>query len=464
VLVVDIDIAALMTPPLLKKAVIRHVDQLARDYDLILIPGASNAAGFSALARELNVEIALGPKQAYDLGLVLAALDESRLSLKEPADYIILNQRNKDAFKLLNQLELSAAFNFMIRDLKIGGNSRMKVLAEIIDAPFVDAKSKALQHIQNGADIIDIGIPAGTTEREVTRTFAEVSQVTGPRNIATSVDSLEPELICAGINAGAELALSFTRENASEIGALLAKRDIATVVLPDDGDVCATVALARDYGIKKIIADPVLYPLGSGAVDSLVEYHRVRSHSSVPLFLGVGNIVELMEADSVGANALLAGFAMELGVSILFTPEHSDKTKGSVRELKIATQMMQLAHYRQGSPKDLGIDLLVLKERRRRPEYPVPAGRVLYAKDFEHPKWTPDPLGNFVIGLKDNAVFARHDTGITIEGDSAETILDAILELGLVSTAAHAGYLGRELKQAEIALRLGRSYTQDDTF
>jgi dihydropteroate synthase-like protein len=464
VLVVDIDIAALMTPPLLKRALIEHENQLARDYDLILIPGASNATNFSALASELNVEIALGPKQAYDLGLVLAALDESRLSLEEPADHIILNERKKDAFKLLDQLELSATFDFLIRDRKIGGNSRMKVLAEIIDAPFVDAKSKALQHIRNGADIIDIGIPVGTTEREVTRTFAEVTQVTEPRKIATSVDSLDPELICAGINAGAELVLSFTPENASEIGALLAKRDIATVALPDDGDVCSTVALARSYGIKRIIADPVLYPLGSGAVDSLVEYHRVRSRSRVPLFLGVGNIVELIEADSVGANALLAGFAMELGVGILFTPEHSDKAKGSVKELKIATQMMQLAQYRQGSPKDLGIDLLVLKERRRRPEYPVTAARVLYAKDFEHAKWTPDPLGNVVIGLKDNAIFARHDTGITIEGDSAEAILDAIFELGLVSTTAHAGYLGRQLKQAEIALMLGRSYSQDDAF
>ena len=76
----------------------------------------------------------------------------------------------------------------------------------------------------------------------------------------------------------------------------------------------------------------------------------------------------------------------------------------------------------------------------------------------------PDPTGNFVIGIKDGAIFARHDTGTTIQGDSAERILDAIFELELVSTAPHAGYLGRELKQAEIALKLGRSYAQDDTF
>jgi dihydropteroate synthase-like protein len=171
-----------------------------------------------------------------------------------------------------------------------------------------------------------------------------------------------------------------------------------------------------------------------------------------------------MEADSVGANALLAGLAMELGVSILFTPEHSDKARGSVRELKTAAQMMQLAQFKGGPPKDLGIDLLRLKERRSRPEYVVTSRNVFNAKDFDPEIFTPDPQGNFVIGIKDGLIYARHDTGTTIQGDSAEMILNAIFELELVSSTAHAGYLGRELKQAEIALKLGRSYAQDDTF
>jgi dihydropteroate synthase-like protein len=464
VLVLDIDIAALMTPSLLQKAYIEHVRQLAHTYDVVLIPGSSNTTGFGALADELNVNIVLGPKQAYDLSLVLSSIDDSPLSLSEPADHLILEKRKNDALGLLTELERSAACDFKIRDQKIGGNSRMKVLAEIIDAPFVDAKRIAQQHIRNGADIIDIGIPAGTTEHEVRQTFADVNEVTNPHNVATSVDSLDPALICAGIDSGAELVLSFTADNAREIGALIAKKNIAAVVLPHNGDVCSSVALARSYHIRKIIADPVLYPIGVGAADSLAEYRRVRALSRVPLFLGVGNIVELMEADSVGANALLAGLAMELGVSILFTPEHSDKAKGSVRELKIAAQMMQLTQFKKGAPKDLGIDLLMLKERRRRPEYAVASGHIFDAKTFDPAKWMPDPTGNFVIGIKDGAIFARHDTGTTIRGDSAERILDAIFELELVSTAPHAGYLGRELKQAEIALKLGRSYAQDDTF
>jgi dihydropteroate synthase-like protein len=464
VLVLDVEIAALMTPSLLREAYVEFARRQGHKHDLILIPGAANPANFGALGDELSVNIVLGPKQAYDLGLVLKSLDQSVLSLNEPADRIIREKRRSDALNLLTQLERSAAYDFKIRDLKIGGNSRMKVLGEIIDAPVADAKRIGLQHLRNGADIIDVGIPLGTAKREVSRTFAEVSAVTGEYNVPLSIDSLDPELICAGIESGADLVLSFTAENAAEIGPTVARKDLAVVVLPENGDVCSTMALARTFGISKIIADPVLYPIGSGASDSLAEYRRVRSVSNVPLFLGVGNIVELMEADSIGANALLAGLAMELGVGVLFTPEHSDKAKGSVKELKTAAQMMQLAQHRKSPPKDLGIDLLVLKERGRRPEYQITSKNVLDAEDFDTAKWAPDPSGNFVIGVKEGMIVARHDTGTAVQGISAKRILDAIFELELVSTASHAAYLGRELKKAEIALKLGRSYAQDDTF
>jgi dihydropteroate synthase len=135
-----------------------------------------------------------------------------------------------------------------------------------------------------------------------------------------------------------------------------------------------------------------------------------------------------------------------------------------VGELKTAAQMMQLAQFKKGLPKDLGIDLLKLKERKRRPEYIVTSRNVFDANDFDPEIFTPDPSGNFVIGIKDGIIYARHDSGTAIQGDSAERILTAIFKLELVSTAAHAGYLGRELKQAEIALKMGRSYAQDDSF
>jgi len=194
VLILDIDVAALMTPPLLKKAYVEHIKKLAREYDMILIPGSSNAAGFRSLAEELNTNIVLGPKQAYDLSLVLDSLDDSQLSLNEPADRIILEKRKNDALQLLIKLEKSATYDFKIRDKKIGGNSRMKVIAEIIDAPFVDSKHIAERHIRNGADIIDVGIPAGTTEKEQEeKSLAVTKRLTGTKQ-SMSVKELIDEV------------------------------------------------------------------------------------------------------------------------------------------------------------------------------------------------------------------------------------------------------------------------------
>ena len=51
---------------------------------------------------------------------------------------------------------------------------------------------------------------------------------------------------------------------------------------------------------------------------------------------------------------------------------------------------------------------------------------------------------------------------ITVAGRNARDILNTLIERGLVSRLDHAGYLGRELERAEIALRLKRSYVQDE--
>lgn len=48
-----------------------------------------------------------------------------------------------------------------------------------------------------------------------------------------------------------------------------------------------------------------------------------------------------------------------------------------------------------------------------------------------------------------------------IVGKKAENIIGTIVRLGLVKGLYHSAYLGKELKKAEIALRLGKDYEQD---
>jgi dihydropteroate synthase-like protein len=156
-----------------------------------------------------------------------------------------------------------------------------------------------------------------------------------------------------------------------------------------------------------------------------------------------------------------------VGASILFTPEYSNKTQGSISELKRASQMMMLAKERESSPKDLGIDLIEIKEKRRRTDSIMPSS---FFNAEKSKMWTVDPKGSIRIsiipdkfGMKDGNILAEHDS-VSIVGKTAREVMDTILKMELVSRIEHAAYLGQELKKAELALKLGRSYAQDDEF
>jgi dihydropteroate synthase-like protein len=219
------------------------------------------------------------------------------------------------------------------------------------------------------------------------------------------------------------------------------------------------------------LADLILEP--SDVLESFIAFRQFADRNpNVPLFVGVSNVTELMDADSVGVNALLARLSSEVGASILLATEKSDKAKGTVGEEVAAAKMMFLAKKRCSVPKDLGVDLLLLKDKRNREE--------LYDKAFEKnvrviaaekPDLTElDALGSFTIVVDriNGYVVALHYSLAKMEkpdkiikGKTADAIYSKIIELGLVSREDHVAYLGSELAKAEIALRTGKEYIQD---
>jgi dihydropteroate synthase len=50
-----------------------------------------------------------------------------------------------------------------------------------------------------------------------------------------------------------------------------------------------------------------------------------------------------------------------------------------------------------------------------------------------------------------------------IKGKTAESVYRKVIELGVLKRPDHAAYLGSELSKAEIALKIGKSYVQDDS-
>lgn len=155
---------------------------------------------------------------------------------------------------------------------------------------------------------------------------------------------------------------------------------------------------------------------------------------------------------------------MELGASILFTPEESGKTIGSVKELAVSSKMMFLAKMRGSIPKDLGINLIVFKDKRRGELIPDQV-EVPEIEGIAEYKFTQDPAGSFKINIVHGRIMAVHyqkmQPTMLIYGQTAKAIYDEIINRKLVSRIEHAAYLGQELQKAEDALKFGKNYVQD---
>jgi dihydropteroate synthase-like protein len=445
-IVVTGEIASFLTPHRLRELLSRH------RYDVVIVSGMCTAS-FDGVERETGVPVYRGPRHAADLGLILPALPSLTLSRTIPADEFLSANKAKEALHRIGERENSAGSDFMIRGMKVGGGSRMKVLAEIMDAHNRgDVPETVERYFTEGADIVDLGFGFDATPADVRRVFSGLAGIDRP----LAADTQDPDLIRAAL-CRADIILSLQEENIPKVAKDIAKAGAAAVVVPGRNTLAKNIAMARRAGLRRIIADPLLQPVGSRLVASLKNFKKSR----YPLFFGAGNVVELLDADSVGLNALLAGMAMEIGASVIFTSEHSDKTQGSIHEMRRATEMMALATDRP-YPKDLGIDLLVLKEKRLRREPPLAYDTIITAQDMPD-KIEYDPKGNFRIGIEGRNIVAVIN-GNAVQGTRWQDVLHTILLHHEVSLLDHAGYLGRELYKAELAIRYGRSFEQDGEF
>lgn len=440
------EIASFLTPKALRNIL------LSGSYDLVITSGMCTAS-FQEVEEETNVPIYRGPRHAADLRMVLSLFGSIPLSRNVPADDLITQVRKEEAILKLHAREEEAGAAFALRGVKIGGESRMKVLAEIMDAhrrPCI--RDDVIRLFTQGADIVDLGFGFDATASDVSRVFSLIEDISGP----LAIDSQNPDLIGAALFR-ADLVLSLHHDNIEEAGPLLVAQGIAAVIVPSGSTVQEAINEAETMGITKIIADPLLQPAGSGLVRSLAGFHDI----SRPVFFGAGNVTELIDADSPGVNALLAAMAHELHAAVIFCSEHSDKTRGAVSEMRRATEMMHLCGERP-YPKDLGIDLLCIKEKRRRREPPLEYHTLIQA-ELMPDTLEYDPRGNFRIGIEDEWIVAVRN-GTAIRGRRWQDVLNTIIKSDGVSLLDHAGYLGRELYKAELAIRFGRSFEQDGPF
>ena len=486
-LALKIAVAAFLTPKTIAKAL---KNQEMSSFNLILVPGLTRG-DTSLIAQTTGIPTFKGPRYAADLPIILNSLCEVQLSTTVPADDLLREKLQQQALQEIERTEknsnelLKKPGNMLIGNLAIGKDFPMRVLAEIVDAVQMDKKTiqqTAKRFVEAGADLIDVGMVAGESQPERAKLMVQwVKQVV---DVPVSIDTLDPAEIKAAVDAGAELVLSGDAGNIEEIAPFV--KEVTVVVIPTNqrqgffpkkpservSYLEELISKAHELGVKRCLADLILEP--TDILESFLAYREfAQKNPEVPLFVGVSNITELMDADSVGVNALLARLSSEVGGSILLATEKSPKAKGTVAEEVKAAKMMFLAKKRNSVPKDLGIDLLILKDKRI---YEEPYDKKLEtnAKVIEAGnKLEPvilDSAGMFKIYVdRDNqCLVALHYTSNELEkpkrifkGKTAEAVYTKIVTFGLVSQLDHAAYLGIELSKAEIALKTGKEYVQD---
>jgi dihydropteroate synthase-like protein len=499
--VLPVSVAALITPEFISREL---KDENLSDYDLIVVPGMIRG-DMSIIEKTAGIPVFKGTKYASDIPVLLEALGRVELSKVDAADSILAEHLQQKSIVMLQEAEhqdqsvAKKPWNMIIgkdagSQLFVGRDYPMRVVAEILDAPNLSDEellSKANHYAESGAQVIDIGMLAGEPKPDDVRRILMLLK--RKLKVPISIDSLNPEDIEAALRSGIDMVLSIDSQNVDKINYPSNLSDIAVVVIPDrlgskenateDKSVRDRVASleenmkrASEVGFKKIIADPIMDPIVfPGIVASIIASHKFsESLPNMPLMFGIGNITELIDADSVGVNATIAGIAQELNASLLLTTEGSTKTIGAVKELATSCNIMYLAKRRNTPPKDLGIDLLRLKEKSRRDvpyDRSVEKQKQLRLLEAKHgPEPITDPKGFFKINIDHDGkgIVLSHFKGETetldvlVRGSEPLEIRDTVIKLGLVSTLEHAYYLGAEIEKAYIALRINRSYYQDE--
>tara|TARA_Y100000768_G_scaffold118687_1_gene87684 strand:- start:650 stop:2062 length:1413 start_codon:yes stop_codon:yes gene_type:complete len=322
-----------------------------------------------------------------------------------------------------------------------------KIIGEITEAPNMAIEeiiTQANKYKNDGADIIDIGCLPSTEFPHLSETVQELKR----NNFMVSVDSLNPDDLLKGANAGADFLLSLQEKTIWIIDEV----ESIPVIIPDYPDEEEKFYKLIDRLIsenKNFIADSILEPINFGFTDSIVRYQRLRKiYPDIEIMMGIGNLTELTHADTAGMNALLFGIASELDIGYALCTQVSEHCNKAIIEGNFARRIMHTTKNYNMPPKDISNKLLHLHERK-----PFP-----YTTDELKDIWSNVKDKNYRIYVNEEGIHVFNNKNFYTETDAAEFYQ----YLDIKNDDGHAYYLGMELERAQIAFQLGKRYDQDE--
>ena len=323
----------------------------------------------------------------------------------------------------------------------------VQIFAEIVDAPNMSIEeivSRAQIYQQDGANVIDVGCLPGTSFPHL----AESVQALKAEKFKVSIDSLAPQELITGANAGADYLLSLDEKSlwvTEEVDAI----PILIGSPPNDAKSLYRAVHTLLKQNKPFVADSILDPIHFGFTESVVRYRNLRNRfPDVDLLMGIGNLTELTHADSAGTNALLAGMMSELGIQYLLVTEVSGHCRRAVREADLARRIMHASKIDNVPPKGYDNGLMGLHECA---PFPYTAEEIQeFAEQIKDP--------NYRVQVSAKGIHTYNRDGISTATDPYEIYP----HLDMEDDSGHAFYLGVEHARAQIAWQLGKRYEQDE--
>lgn len=408
IVVPGIQVAALLHVNLLRKRL-----TVAPHVDLVVVPGWCQGS-LDELTQQFGKPFVAGPKDLYDL----------------PEFFGVGKRRTADLSRY-----------------------SIQILAEINHAtrmPLKDIIAEASRFRSSGADMIDVGGVAGESSPRI----GEIVRVLNEEGHRVSVDSFDRDEVTAAVSAGAELILSCNHSNLNWVSQM----GVEVVAVPDTPqDLESLDRLIESLTDLKVPfrIDPILEPIGMGFTASLQRYMDVRKKYPVlPMMMGIGNVTELTEVDSAGVNMILAAICEELGIQSVLTTQVINWCRSAVAEFNSARRLVHHAISTGTLPKHVDSSLVILRDSR------------LHGKSSEALTSLADALtdANFRIFAEQNELHLMNRHGHW-HGTDPFAIMSQAMDAQLAAEqpidASHAFYLGYELARAQVALHLGKQYTQD---
>ncbi len=468
VLALPVKVAAMMNSEYLARTLPQYREAL-RDVDIVIVPGFTEG-DLTVLKSLLGIPVVKGTYYAHDIPLLVELLARGvELSPVNPADEVLESVRARVEEEALNEALFKASSDFYF---KIGGLPVSRHYPLVLLELYVDKECELeLGEPVKYADIVLAGFPLEFDKNTALRVLKSIrDKIDKP----VGIDTVDLELIKEAYEF-VDIINGVYCGNIERVLEMNFLREKPLVVICSEGSASErvellerTVASLKNKGFEKVIVDPVLNPPLSGLIESLEAYVMLRKAlPGTPLLMGVGNITELVDVDSVGVNALLAFMGVEIGVELYLTTEASVKTRGATRELKRALEMAVIARELGKPPKDMTRNLLVTKSKKKSAVTLPRAGIVV--KATERSPLRLDPKGYFRVSVDhekgeivvQHYLYDHEEPTIEIRGKDPYVILGEIEKRELISLPRHYFYLGSELTKAHIALKLGKEYEQD---